>query len=453
MLLNAIHQFCLQQGFNKTYWIAYSGGVDSHVLLSLMVTVRQFLALRLKAIHINHGMSQHAARWAKHCADVCVKYDVVYVERELRFALNAGESLEEIARNHRYNLFTDYLTEGDVLLTAHHQDDQAETILLQLMRGSGLKGLAAMPILVPFAKGWHARPLLDFSRAELQAYARTRGLQWVNDESNDDSCFTRNFIRHEILSRLKKRWPSASAVLSRSAKHCAEAQALLEDFSVSEWLKITGLRANTLSVQKLLCLDIGKQRLALRSWIDKLGYPLPSLTKIETIQQNVLTAKWDRSPCVTWQNVELRRYRDDLYLMPCLEPLISKAEHHWDLQQPLFLPGLGTLSAVLVKGYGLRADLKRVVVRFREEGQTVFLSKRNKHALKNLFQEWGVPPWERQRIPLIFVDPILVMAIGYYLDEDYAAKVDEIGYAISFGTTNSSLPISGRRGQGSQFRV
>src|SRR3990167_7215737 len=309
-MLKAVTDFILQIGLDKTYWLAYSGGLGSHVLLSLCQQIRKQYPLQLKAIHINHQISDHAHEWAKHCAKICDAYNVSYVEHQVEVPCNNGESLEEVARNKRYAVFASFMQKNDVLLTAHHQDDQAETLLLQLLRGAGPKGLAAMPELKSFADGLHARPLLAFSRSELENYAKQQSLIWIDDESNLNTNLTRNFIRHEILAKLKTRWPTVTQTLSRSAMHCAELQTLLEEITLDDLKQVQGSIENTLSVKKILAFDIKKQKLMLRAWIYQAGFTLPSAKKCESICTNVLMAKKDRAPCVQWKDVEVRRYRD-----------------------------------------------------------------------------------------------------------------------------------------------
>ena len=431
-MLDALRDFCLQQGFDKTYWVAYSGGLDSHVLLSLCATLRPMLPVNFRVIHINHNISAHSKKWGEHCAEICKNYGMDYVERAIQIDVNAGDSFEEVARAERYAIFSEYLKVGDILLTAHQQDDQAETVLLQLFRGAGLKGLAAMPVIKPFAQGFHGRPLLHFSRSQLQSYAEEHQLNWIEDESNNDTKLTRNFIRHHLMPLLKSRWPTIAASVSRSASHCAESQVLLDELTTEEYKLIKGSRENTLSVKKLLCLNPTRQRFMLRKWIIQLGYPLPDTKKIETIRHNVLKAKWDRIPCVAWENTELRRYRDDLYLMPPLLNHDSEKTYSWHFSPKLFLPQVGVLCAQSMMGSGLRADIKEISIQFRKGGEKINLPGRGRHTLKNLFQEWQVLPWERDRIPLVFVAETLVCVVGYFLDADYKAKVGEMGYEFSF---------------------
>lgn len=429
-MLAALRAFFLSHATPATYWIAYSGGLDSHVLLSLCHALSDTLPLKLQVIHVHHGLSVNADAWALHCARICKELNVVLTIKHVQLNLQAGESIEAKARDARYAVFADIMQPNDVLLTAHQENDQAETYLLQLLRGAGLKGLAAMPALKPFAKGFHARPLLGFNRAELEAYAKASALQWIEDESNHNTQLTRNFIRQTVIPILTAHWPSATTTIARSAAHAAEAQLLLEEFARDLCMASVGSQENTLSVKKILSYDETKQRLLLRTWIHQQHYALPNAAKLNSILNDVLTAAWDRTPCVAWQAVELRRYRDDLYLMPALIQHDVQDHYEWQFAQPLKLNNIGELTAEIKQGAGLRDDIKNISIRFRQGGETIDLGARGNHTLKNLFQEWNVLPWERDRIPLLFVGETLVAVVNYFIHADYAANENEQGWEI-----------------------
>ncbi len=451
LLLAALRDFFLPTPPEKNYWLAYSGGLDSQVLLTLCAELRAaptFSQIKITAIHINHHLSPHAENWAQHCRRTCAAFDFSYVEENIHLNILPSESLEEVARKKRYEIFAKIMQADDVLLTAHQQDDQAETLLLQLLRGAGPKGLAAMPSIKSFACGLHARPLLNFSRAQLHHYAIEKKLQWIEDESNANIDFTRNFIRHRILAPLKTEWPTVTASIARSAAHCAEAQSLLEEYGVDELKKMSGSKTNTLSVNKLLQVDQKKQKLLLRCWIQQQGFILPNTNKLIAICEYVLLAAQDSQAHVRWQQVSLRRYRDDLYLMPLLPPHDVTQEITWDLSTPLCLSGIGKLQAVLTPPIltneqdRLRADIHQVTVRFRGGGEKIKLRDRGQHRLKNLFQEWDVPPWLRDRIPLLYAGKELIAVVGFAIAEFALAGEDEMGYLITSlrGTERRSNP-------------
>lgn len=414
-LSSAIRDFCLQHGLDKTYCVAYSGGLDSHVLLSLLHSIRQEFSLRIRAIHVNHGLSPQAKAWDAHCNAVCQQYQIDYQSYELNLALSSGDSLEEVARNKRYDIFANALTEQDILLTAHHQDDQAETLLLQLLRGAGVKGLASMPMMKAFAKSQHGRPLLTFSRAELNQYANDQQLHWIDDESNANTKLTRNFIRHDVLPLLEKRGINVKATLSRTANHAAEAQTLLNEYGSSLCKEVIGSVADTISVSKLSALSAAQQRLVLRTWLQQYVTRLPDTKNLETIQLTFLNAAQDRFPSIHIDNKILHRYRDDLYLEDELFEI--KDSYHWDLKVPLVIPHIGTLSIeALPNDFSFTEGL---TVRFRQDGEIVMMPGRGKRALKRLFQEWGVPSWRRHQIPLLYREGQLVGVVGYFLNREF----------------------------------
>jgi tRNA(Ile)-lysidine synthase len=433
MLLSAVRDFCLLQDANKTYWVAYSGGLDSHVLLALMSELRILLSIQVKAIHINHGLSSNAEAWSLHCEKICRELAIPFIAHKIQITLQSGDSLEALARQKRYDLLARELGPNDILLTAHHQDDQAETVFLQLLRGAGPTGLAAMPSLKILGKALHGRPLLDFSQQDLVLYAEQNNLHWQQDESNDNTRYTRNFLRHEIFPLLKKRWSTVTQTVSRAAKFCAQADELLDQYVKKDVAAVQGSVPETLSIKKLSHFTAIQQRFILRSWIQQCGYDMPSAALMDTIQNNILTARWDRLPQLTWQNVLLRRYQDDLYLLPLASAHDKKQVYSWLLSHSLVLPVLGKLTATLSFQQGLHHDVQEVSVRLRQGGEYCRLPGRKQHhTLKKLFSAWRVLPWERDRMPLIFFAETLIAIPGLFLDREYMSQPGEQGWQLVF---------------------
>ncbi len=431
-LFDCVKKFFLAQGFDRTYWVAYSGGLDSHVLLHLCAELCAIYPIKLRAIHINHGLSPNATAWSTHCENNCRDLQINLTQKSINAKATTGKSPEDIARLRRYEIFAELLMPNDFLLTAHQQDDQAETVLLQMLRGAGPKGLAAMPQIKAFARGFQARPLLDFTRAELQSYAEQNQLCWIDDESNTNVSFTRNFLRHDVIPILKKRWPTVTNTLARVAENCAEAQQLLDLISANDLAAVKGSEPNTLSTKKLLALDSARQRQVLRAWLNELHFPIPSVLKMRQIQENFLLARADKLPHIVWADVELRRYRDVLYAMRCLPLHDATQVVAWNLQQPLELTSGGVLQAKRVKGQGLLANISAVSVRFRQGGEQVRLpGRRCHHELKKIFQEQGILPWQRERVPLIYVGDQLAAAVGIFVAESFIAQGNEEGYLLS----------------------
>jgi tRNA(Ile)-lysidine synthase len=279
-----------------------------------------------------------------------------------------------------------------------------------------------MPALKEFAAGFHARPLLSVPRIELKHYAESYHLTWIEDESNANKHFTRNFLRHDVLPLLKQRWPTVSKTLARTAENCAETQQLVTMITMQDLAVCRDKQVKTLSIKKLQLLDANRQRQVLRAWLKELGFSIPSSAKLHQIQHDFLQAREDKLPYMTWNKIELRRYQDSLHAHDCLVPHDATQTYSWDLTQPLVIPNLGSLHAVMTENEGLHPDIKQVTVRFRQGGERCYFSKRRCHqSLKHLFQQWRIPPWERERIPLIFIDDTLAAVPGFFLDAAYAS--------------------------------
>ncbi|MCI0654106.1 MAG: tRNA lysidine(34) synthetase TilS [Methylococcaceae bacterium] len=397
------------------FLIAYSGGLDSSVLLDLCARgAGAENRKRFLAAHVNHGLHPQSGQWAEHCLQTCAGLEINCRVLNLDRLAKPGQSIEEAARTARYEALLQLVGDTTVVLTAQHRDDQAETILLQLLRGSGLKGLAGMPGSIAFGAGVLHRPLLRFSRRCIRSYAETRALSWIDDPSNADIVHDRNYLRHEIIPRLKERWPGMDKTLARSGKHCADAQKLI-DAQVESWFQSLIERTqNTISISKLRELDESRQRSILRHWIRESGYRSPSEVKLQQIITEVITAAPDRFPRIQWDKVEMRRYRDRLYLLDPLAKFDRDRVIPWSVQNPLSIPDLGgMLECCWPEALDRRTELllKGVSVRFRKGGESCRLPGRGSRSLKNIFQELSVPPWERDRIPLIYLDEDLA-AIG-----------------------------------------
>lgn len=428
----------------RRYWVGFSGGLDSHVLLHTLAALR--LDTPLQAVHIHHGLSPHAEQWATHCAAVAADLGVPFTLERVDATPARGESPEAAARQARYTALARLLGEGEMLLTAHQQNDQAETLLLQLLRGAGPRGLAAMPRCRPFAAGWQARPLLGVEREALQAYAREAGLAWVEDESNFDTGFDRNYLRREIMPALARRWPAVNRVLGRSAAHFAESSALLDELAALDLAGAEGERPGSLSVAALLALSPARCHNLLRYWLRGLGLPLPDTPHLLRIGSEVLAARPDAEPQVDWPGAEVRRYRDGLYAMPPLAPPPTQVLT-WDLARPLQLPaGLGRLTAEMVRGRGLQAGACTggVEVRFRHGGESCHPAGRgHRHSLKKLLQEAGVAPWERERLPLLYVDGELAQVGELCCCDPYAASKGEPGVVIHWQRPQLAIETGG----------
>lgn len=416
--------------------IAYSGGLDSHVLLHALAGLRFTHPLRLKAVHVDHGLSPLSADWSRHCAAVCAHLDIPFVSESVQVARGTGQGREAAARHARYAALARHVGAGDALLTAHHQDDQAETLLLQLLRGAGVAGLAGMGEVTRFAAGRQLRPLLAFSRSSLRRYAESTGLQWIEDPSNRDVGYRRNHLRHDVLPLLTQQWPQATAALARAAGHAGEAALLLDELAATDLdaCRVPGA-AEVLSLTALRTLSPARQRNVLRHWLRTGGFRAPSAQHLDALVRQLATTSRSGQGRWAWPGAEVRRYRDQLHVMVPLTPLATDLGVAWDLTAPLALPQMGgQLQALPVQGQGIsraRVAGAPLQVRARRGGEVCRLpGHAHHHKLKKLLQDRGVAPWRRERLPLLFSGDALVAVADLWVCEPYAAADGEAGWGI-----------------------
>ena len=396
---------------------AFSGGLDSTALLHALAQDSTVRASGLRAVHVHHGLQAQADEWVAHCGEFCAALGVALTVIEAQVERDSGDGLEAAARRARYAAFEDLLREDELLVTAHHRDDQAETFLLRALRGSGPDGLAAMRPWRRFAHGWHWRPLLDTPRTTLLAYARQHGLQWREDPSNVDIAYERNFLRQRILPLLRQRWPHASDALARSASLSAEAAGLLHDEDALALAMAATADPCTLSVDALQALPAPRRARVLRRWVGELGFlPLPG-EGVAHIESDLLHARADANARFEWRGIAIQRWRDLLHVEPAREPLPPDWRAPWDGRSPLSLPGGGTLSL-----QGADALPSPMHAFARQGGERIALPGReHSHALKHVLQELGIPPWERARLPLLADAAGALCAVG---DIAYSAAFD-----------------------------
>jgi tRNA(Ile)-lysidine synthase len=411
--------------------------MDSHVLLHLLASQRSLWPQRdLAAIYVDHGLQADSSRWGEHCRRICRELAVPFQLLKVDARPQPGESPEAAARRARYAALSSQMAQETALLTAHHSDDQAETLLLQLLRGAGPHGLAAMPAAAPFGTGWLLRPLLAISRAEMVAYAEQHHLQWIDDASNTDKAFDRNYLRHRILPLLVERWPAAARNLTRSARLCAEAAQWLDAEAAVDLAKMTTTHGDVLSIAGLAQLSGLRQRNVVRHWLRQLGLPIPDHRQLHHLLHDLLTARQDRQPCVRWPGAEVRRYQNQLYAMP---PLPAHDPHQvwlWKANAgrwpPLYLPGSGYLQLTMCKGEGVRTETLRdgvLTVRFRTGGERFRpVGRRHGQELKKLCQDAQIPPWQRDRLPLLYNQHELLAVVGLGIADDHQVGIAEQGW-------------------------
>lgn len=405
----------------RRLWVAFSGGLDSTVLLDLVAqSIPKLRGSTLAAIHVHHQLQAVAEDWPHWCQSVCDQSSVPLTVIRVNAAHKPGQSPEEAAREARQGAFLQVLEAGDALLLAHHQDDQAETLLLQLLRGAGAEGLAGMPVCQPLGAGHVLRPFLNLPRATLVNEAHLRKLRWIEDPSNQDLQYRRNHLRHTIMPELMALWPSVSRCLARSSQHLAETARYLAQRERDLAERVS--QGVVLSSSALETLPAYERRLALRGWLRLNGLRPPSTRQLNEIERSVFGAKADRRPTMRLsQGSLLVRHEKALCLIPIDDN--PRPECWPNPEEPLSLSGSnGTLRLIPDPIAGWPLDVWRtqtVLIQYRRGGESIRLGALGKEArLKDLFQSKGLSPWLRERMPLIRIqannDSLLVSVGGLW---------------------------------------
>ncbi len=409
-------------------WLGLSGGLDSTVLLQALVQ----LGRRVKAVHINHQISPNALLWEAQCAQLCASLGVEFRARRVT-VINQGRGIEDAARAERYKVFSGCLDAGGRLLTAHHADDQAETLLLRLLRGTGPRGLAAMAQQRPLGRGQIWRPLLNFTRAQLEAYAVAHQLHWVEDESNRDDHYDRNFLRNQVMPLLQARWPGFQARWQQTAELCASNEQLLDQQAAQD-LALAEFRPERLgtSISKAYWLSLpqARQQQLLRFWLRQQGYAPPEQQHWGQIRQQ-LDAAGDAEVCLRFGKLNLRVYRARIYALSLIEPYgIGEEELSEGQSAQLRLGHLHLMRDNSPEKARLKLGLGDLRVSYRQGGERAHPAGRNhSQTLKKLLQEYGLEPWLREFVPLIYSGEQLVAVGDLWVCHGFEA-VDGAGMEI-----------------------
>lgn len=414
--------------------VAFSGGLDSCVLLHALCHLRESLGLSLHAVHVDHGLHPDSSGWARRARQTCDRLKIPCAVERVQVTHVREHGLEDAARRARYACLSRHVSQGEVLLTAHQADDQAETVLLQLLRGTGVHGLAAMPAMTAFHAGRLARPLLGFTRGQLAAYARREKLEWIDDTSNNDPRFSRNYLRHQVFPLLEAHWPEVSRRIARLAGMAAEAAELLDNLAESDWSVCRGAQEARLSVGALRGLPTPRQRNLVRYWLRRQGFLAPTAMHLDQVLTQVMRDPRSNRAVIRWAGIEVCRYRDELIALRPRGATDSGWRIHWNLTDPLEIPGVGFLRAEKSQGDGLsceRVGQLPIIVGLRQGGEICRLPGRaHHHKLKKLLQEAGIPPWERNRLPLVYVNGELAAIGDRWVCEPYAARANEPGWKL-----------------------
>ena len=417
----------------KSMTVALSGGVDSVVLLHLLYQLQKRRNFTLKASHVHHGLSKNADKWVKFCGKLCTKLSIPLDVNYVKLPQKKSLGIEGEARQLRYEKLLKSQT--DLVVLAHHEDDQAETFLLQLIRGAGVKGLSSMAHFDDTRRLW--RPLLNASRIDIESYAKKHKLKWIEDESNQNIDFDRNFIRSKVFPILKNRFNHIIKVISRSASHLAEAQHLLDDLAkidLKSHLKSINYN-NKLNAKYLDKLSNARAKNVLRYWLEINAQLMPSKDLLDELLRQVLTAKKDTDLKIQLsKDDEIRRYQDEIYIVPKNKNIQKKYEIIWSGESEIILPNGQKLTFKKVKGRGINLKFlsnQKLKIRNRQGGESFKPdSKRPTKKIKQLLQESNLPPWERDALPLIFVGEELVAVPNFGVDIKFQTKSKELGLEV-----------------------
>ncbi|MDB2384806.1 tRNA lysidine(34) synthetase TilS [Endozoicomonas sp.] len=438
--VNQALRLTLDHWKNRPVVAAFSGGVDSTVLLHALVVLRDAGEIeRLRAVHVNHGLSDHAFSWTTHCELLCKRWAVPFRGVRVNVSEASGSGLEEAARSARYQVFYDDLAEGERLLQGHHLNDQAETLLFRLFRGTGIDGLSGIPLSRPLGRGTLVRPLLSVSRTDIDAYAHRHQLTPIEDESNEDQRFSRNYLRHSLIPAVEERWPGASNRLSVLADELSQVKAQLSDLITELTESAVQTRPQWLLGDKPL-LDIAKlnafkapvRKQVIRCWLKQQSLPVPGREILENVLTDVVDARVDASPLLRWPGCEVRRYQGLLIAgRPQLmtEPF-SGAYWDWLKRSEFFHPVFGYLRIRAARkgesGCLCLPDSQGLEVRTRDRvdpAMKIAVAGRDgRKTLKRWLQDFNIPPWLRGNVPFLFTQAEMIAAPGLWICEGYQAE-------------------------------
>ncbi len=413
----------LTGGVGPARWlVAFSGGLDSSVLLHALASTSD--RTPVVAIHIDHGLHPDSATWSQHAEAFSTALGVEFIVRRVSLDPRMPQGLEAAARDARYQAFYELVEDDDCLLSAHHESDQAETLLLNLMRGSGPAGLAGIGVTQPFGHGQLLRPLLGVSSDDIAAYASAEELTWIEDPSNTDDRFDRNFIRREVMPLLRTRWSAVDNRLMQSSSLLAESSQLLRDLADID-IEACG-SSHSMSLERVRQLSEPRQRNLLRRAVQRCGLPIPPATRLYEVVTALISARRDAQPVVRWPGAEIRRYLDRLFVQAPLDPWPDGSETRSMAEGDLvdLGRGLGRLRLVRHGREGLDPDIvgNGLKIHFRQGGESLRIAPDGStRKLKKLFQEAEVLPWMRDRLPLLYAGDTLVAVADLWLSADHIA--------------------------------
>lgn len=423
-------------------YVAFSGGLDSTALLLALIQIDALDIDRVTALHVNHRLHKDSDLWQAECKRRCAAWGVRYSTCQLELPTSSKLGVEAAARKARYTWFSKQLPDDGILLTAHHLGDQVETVLANLFRGAGVHGLKGITKKRSLGRGQVWRPLLNIERRALYGFVAAQHVSWIKDPANEDHRYTRNVIRHSILPLIEKTWPGAGRTIARSVDNWRDAADLLDELAESDLEQCAHCKRSSfflLSASDLRGLSALRYRNVLQFWFKWCGFEPPSRKHLGLLCKSMLNGRPKATAVLGWPGVEVRSYRDWLYLS---RPLLKQSLPHIDWDKAVSMPEVvingRRLSAVVVTSGGISKEIydnHAVSIRGRVGGERCWLPGHTKHhKLKKLYQQQGIPPWERDQIPLVYIDEELAGVVGHWYCKPFAAKEGELG--IEFRLTD-----------------
>jgi tRNA(Ile)-lysidine synthase len=397
-------------GEGRKVCVGYSGGLDSSVLLDQVCEVVPKNAIA--ALHVNHGLSAYSNDWEEHCQSECERQKIAFYAERVQ-VVKANKGIEDAARNARYRAFQKHVSPGDILLLAHHANDQAETVLFRFLRGTGLRGASGIHQQRLVANLDILRPLLHVTRRELELYAQHKKLSWIEDESNLDERFDRNFIRQRVIPLLETRWPQAAKKIAESASHAAQNLAVLNDYLDQELVSLSRRKerlGESIDLAGFTALPKQRANLLLQRWCESLGVDIPNSVHLAKLFE-VIAAKEDAKPCLNWGRAELRRFDHRLYLLPSIE-LGSLSEQNWHPSEVLRFDNGFTLSCL--NHESLSSDTVFTLRSRNNSERCRPIGRAHRQTVKKLLQEHHLEPWLRDCVPFVYLANELVAVPGVW---------------------------------------
>lgn len=428
--------------FTQKILIGFSGGLDSTVLLHSLKKIKENInkKIQIRAVYIDHNLNQNSKKWKNHCKNICLKWNIKFFSKKIDIKNFKKYGIECTARNKRYKIFQNIVLPKEIIVTAQHLNDQIETFFLALKRGSGPKGLSSMPIIKPFFNTYLVRPLLYFDKKKIFYYAKKNSLIWIEDKSNKNIKYDRNFLRLNIIPKLHKRWPFFLNSVFRSCKLCADQEKLIKELLKKDLLKTIN-QNGSLKIEPLKKYSSIKRNAIIRQWFKLHKINMPSYSKVKQIWKEIVLAKENSKPEIILNNYIISRFKKNIWIFPKFHN-ISKISLKWNINSPIELPdNLGNLYITNNKGTIVRApkNHEKVMIKFNLTEKIKLNKSKKIQKSKNIWNKFNIPPWLRKRTPLIYYNDKLITALDVFITENGKKIEKDLTIGIKWKKNKNSM--------------